>query len=911
MAAVVQEDNPEDKSAPSPLQKLSLTPKPYPTDSPTSKDVIVSVASNLSSQPLQNHGPHVWGVLTAISGNARKRNQGINMILTADEHCIGRVVDDTRFQIDSNAVSAKHCKIYRKKVDIEEEKQTSVCKTTVFLKDSSTNGTYINWKKLKKKGPEAEVHHGDIISFAAPPEHEVAFVFVYREVPVSSPRTDGAVPKRKAEEFVTENKRLKGIGIGAPEGPISLDDFRSLQRSNTELRKQLENQVITIDKLQNENREVIERHENEMKELKESISNSYVDQLKELRETLEVKQNEMADVNRISAEQKHAIEDLNERLSASLQSCNEANEIMNSQKSSIAELKEQLDEEREQRREERENAATDLKSAVQRALSEAKEELKRSSDAALRREKEQQEVINKLQESERERCLLVETLRSKLEDTRQRLVISDTKVRQLETQVCEVQLTSESGKKRVEELELETKRLGNELESAKQAAREEAWAKASVLELEIKSAMRDLDYERRRLKAAKERIMLRETQLRAFYSTTEEISGLFAKQQEQLKAMQRTLEDEENYDNTSIDIDLNMPVGHINGNRDIEATEYLTNRTEIVGSAATSARHFDKIQVEPSSDGDSVTEKHDCDIGSQDGHQNTEEAEFTSATNHGLKSGFGSDIDGVGTAPVEGYAISTEQVPETESPAGINEDQVIDLNKSGTLHGDTMQLDEAQEADEQRQMNCQETAPCSQSNSPVENQRVIEMEDTEAGGTIRTADLLTSEVAGSWACSTAPSVHGDNESQGRNNNVNNDGGGTALHDSNLQVAESQTNPSPEAIAVRRNHERQALCEMIGIVAPDLKERFGGRMGENDNLLKGDRCSASDSDTESCTDSDVVKSKVGAKRGTVSDSETEGSDQADGNKKMMIQWMKMMKLHNRILSDNRSSYKRVL
>lgn len=35
------------------------------------------------------------------------------------------------------------------------------------------------------------------------------------------------------EEFVTENKRLKGIGIGAPEGPISLDDFRTLQRSNT------------------------------------------------------------------------------------------------------------------------------------------------------------------------------------------------------------------------------------------------------------------------------------------------------------------------------------------------------------------------------------------------------------------------------------------------------------------------------------------------------------------------------------------------------------------------------------------------------------------------------------------------------------------------------------------------------
>jgi hypothetical protein len=34
------------------------------------------------------------------------------------------------------------------------------------------------------------------------------------------------------EDIVGENKRMKGIGIGAPEGPISLDDFWILQRSN-------------------------------------------------------------------------------------------------------------------------------------------------------------------------------------------------------------------------------------------------------------------------------------------------------------------------------------------------------------------------------------------------------------------------------------------------------------------------------------------------------------------------------------------------------------------------------------------------------------------------------------------------------------------------------------------------------
>lgn len=67
-----------------------------------------------------------------------------------------------------------------------------------------------------------------------------------------------------------------------------------------------------------------------------------------------------------------------------------------SQKVNIAELKEQVDEERTQRKEEREKAAADLKAAVHRGQSEAQEEIKRLSDAALRREAELQEAINKL-----------------------------------------------------------------------------------------------------------------------------------------------------------------------------------------------------------------------------------------------------------------------------------------------------------------------------------------------------------------------------------------------------------------------------------------------------------------------------------------------------------------------------------
>ncbi|XP_009605448.1 uncharacterized protein [Nicotiana tomentosiformis] len=844
----------------SPLQRNPQSPE----------DFVLSVASKIASQPLQYSDPDVWGVLTAISDKARKRLQGMNMLLTSEEHCIGRLVDDTRFQILSPAVSAQHCKIYRKKVVSEDVEGSANSCTAVFLKDSSTNGTYLNWEKLNKGSPEVRLRHGDIISIAFAPHHELSFAFVFREVLMSVSSADAAVLKRKAEEFGSESKRFKGIGIGTSEGPISLDDFRSLQRSNTELRKQLESHVATIDSLRNENRAAVDRHEMEMKELRESVSKPYLEELKELQQSLEAKEKEFVESNRISAEQNHALEGLNERLSASEQSCVEANEIISSQKASILELKALLDEEREQRKEEREKAALDLKTSIQRVQAEAQEEIKRLSESAIRREKEQQEIINKLQESEKERCSLVETLRSKLEDTRQKLVISDNKVRQLEAQVREEQLSSACRKKRIEELEHERKILSKELESEKQAAREEAWAKVSALELEISAAMRDLDFERRRLKGARERIMLRETQLRAFYSTTEEISVLFAKQQEQLKAMQRTLEDEENYENTSVDIDLNAYNGNVNGSlvRKKEVGDGSHNVTRAGCSAANTRRVRELFEL--SSDEASATEKHDCTNRSEEGGQDTQEVEFAGAESE-VKGGFGSEVDGVGTAPIEGDAVGTELVPESDTAGvaanmegdlvgtervqeteslGINGERNIDLNKFCALAGNTMQLDDGtpgKEAQVQNPAICDESMPPSPKNNLAEDDNVIE--DTEAEGTIRTADLLASEVAGSWACSTAPSVHGENDTP---KSKDNDAYPAALQDSGAPVGESQCATSTSKASSRWDNDRKALSEMIGIVAPDLKEQFSRAVG-SDCDQGGNEGGASDSATESCTD----------------------------------------------------------
>ncbi|RWW15056.1 hypothetical protein BHE74_00018699 [Ensete ventricosum] len=130
------------------------------------------------------------------------------------------------------------------------------------------------------------------------------------------------------EEYDTDSKRLKGIGIGAPDGPISLDDVRSLQRSNMELRQQLGSHVLTIETLRGESRSLMTRHENELKELKEMVSNSFLNQIKELQSALDEKQKEMGSLNALSAELRNSVKDLNERLSASMQSRVDADEII-------------------------------------------------------------------------------------------------------------------------------------------------------------------------------------------------------------------------------------------------------------------------------------------------------------------------------------------------------------------------------------------------------------------------------------------------------------------------------------------------------------------------------------------------------------------------------------------------------
>ncbi|KAI3939859.1 hypothetical protein MKW98_029635, partial [Papaver atlanticum] len=409
-------------------------------------------------------------------------------------------------------------------------------------------------------------------------------------------------------------------------------------------------------------------------------------------------------------------------------------------------------------------------------------------------------------------------------------------------------------------------------------AREEAWAKVSTLELEIAAAIRDLATEKQRYQGARERIILRETQLRAFYSTTEEISSLFAKQQEQLKAMQRTLEDEDNYEHTSIDIDLNATLGIRNGiiTRENQVTHRNDSTRENTASASTPG--VNRIEVNSTTDEASATEKHECDAKTQEG-QHTQDIEYTSA-DRSVNDAFGSDIDGIGTAPVqEGDQTETQRVLGTESP-GADGDRNFDLNKSTTQPGETMQLDDEtqpQENGDQIRRSGEDNGRLSQSNNQGSDPIAMEEDTEEAGGTIRTADLLTSEVVGSWANSTAPSVHGENESE-RSAVKDSVGSGDEAEEEDVQAAGSQIGGSAAARAARASlsQEREALNEMIQIVDPEFKKNFPD--GEKD-----DEGSVSDSDTEDESNhGGDTNARVDLEDGgSISDTQA-GSDQDDND-----------------------------
>jgi hypothetical protein len=98
-------------------------------------------------------------------------------VLCGSEHILGRTVKEEVCRIESLNVSGMHCTISRRVCDADGKVQplnhefSPGDRVMICIKDSSSNGTFVNQQKLQRNGVEVELQHGDIVSLVGPPEH--------------------------------------------------------------------------------------------------------------------------------------------------------------------------------------------------------------------------------------------------------------------------------------------------------------------------------------------------------------------------------------------------------------------------------------------------------------------------------------------------------------------------------------------------------------------------------------------------------------------------------------------------------------------------------------------------------------------------------------------------------------------
>eukprot|EP01026_Neomeris_dumetosa_P015758 TRINITY_DN16008_c0_g1_i1.p1 TRINITY_DN16008_c0_g1~~TRINITY_DN16008_c0_g1_i1.p1 ORF type:complete len:436 (-),score=86.23 TRINITY_DN16008_c0_g1_i1:270-1577(-) len=163
-------------------------------------------------------------VLQALEGTALQfdggHNQGANLLVREGITQLGRAVkasEGYRFPPGWVQVSSKHCKIIR---------DSSVADISVYVEDSSTNGTFINGDRLER-GRRYEMRVGDILSLSVA---ESALRYRLEKL-----ENEGKRPASPQELFSNGNKRQR------VQEQLTMDDVHklveTLQKEKEELRK--------------------------------------------------------------------------------------------------------------------------------------------------------------------------------------------------------------------------------------------------------------------------------------------------------------------------------------------------------------------------------------------------------------------------------------------------------------------------------------------------------------------------------------------------------------------------------------------------------------------------------------------------------------------------------------------------
>ncbi|XP_073390439.1 uncharacterized protein [Physcomitrium patens] len=820
-------------AVPAPLSNAAVA-----SSSERSSMGVMAFASILAQQPCplsRSSAPAPWAMLTAVSANACKRPQGSHIMLHNSDHVLGRTVKEVSCQFNSPNVSGRHCTISRRYLGedgriLSTNNITNAATDRLVgcIRDSSSNGTFVNFQRLQRNGEEVQLRHGDVISLVSTPEDEQSLL-----LHLSSGRY--LIPQSDLCHFhLSHLARLTDHPTSGRALPL-------------ELRLQVEAYMLEVEKMRSEYRSAETRHASELKDLQTTLAEKFNAQLEELKISLATKELDLETSSAVRLQQESCIELLEQRLASEAKSRVDAEEVIDGLKMRMEELQRCLEDERFKISKERADAEASLRASLDRIRMEAAEELKRHEEAAARQLEQQNNIIVALQEGEKEYRMAAEISRKKLDSERGAVVAAEDRARRLESQLQEEKALSLSAHNRAAEIEDKLRQTNRELENEK-TAKEGALAKIARLEVEMEAASRDLKLEKQRLQGARERIVLRrETQLRAFHSTAAEIAELQQRQQDQLSTMIRTLEDgdsDNDYDHTNVpNVRIRSPYAKAHPGP-VHYSEHQSSKRmeELRGTSPNTSGdrpmqifrggeigtkrilvHVDESSEETDTydDTDGDTQQADCSKASQSairssdvyipptqvlnvgnvsaptcvqtGHsQHMLEGELLQITSGEvgdtrLENG---EVGSIQTANADfGCTQLLHQETKLEGPSprarsggvGANEDRSTSQDGAPTLHRDEGEpiIEETARPDHAGLRTGYLLDNTERWEDSADADRRISLATLRAGSTCKedardvrrcrrdslcTADLIASEVAGSWAITTPASDHGESDS---------------------------------------------------------------------------------------------------------------------------------------------------
>eukprot|EP00850_Spirogloea_muscicola_P022407 SM000292S11262 [mRNA] locus=s292:3555:8476:- [translate_table: standard] len=284
----------------------------------------------------------------------------------------------------------------------------------------------------------------------------------------------------------------------------------------------------------------------ELRKELEDVNAAHKAELQNLKEELDKERSERAAQAAELATELLEVQLLRGRAEAAVQACNVAEDAVKRHVAQVAALERAIEEDRAQQQAELREAHVQQEKAMDNLRATAAQDFVRLKEEAAEQQKRQDDCLHALKRAEASSREAMQRLQSELDLEQQELAKWREQARYLQEQREADAKASSLAIQGLAEIKQQLMTLEAEL-AREQALRSAAEHKVISLEHDAQASTQALELEKQQLRGACERVMLRETQLRAIHAAAVDIVALQQQQQQQLACMMGALEDMEGH----------------------------------------------------------------------------------------------------------------------------------------------------------------------------------------------------------------------------------------------------------------------------------------------------------------------------------------------------------------------------